>query len=108
MGLILGVLIIKEVLDELLPGFEGTIVEYEDFDCEVETIKVTYNNTIIQEDCVRLHDAIDKVIMDTDEVIDVLSNRCNSQRAEIREEYKSKYKDIYSCIELLHLISFES
>merc|ERR1711970_985229 len=82
MGLILGVLIIKEVLDELLPGFEGTIVEYEDFDCE--------------EDCVRLHDAIDKVIMDTDEVIDVLSNRCNSQRAEIREEYKNLYgEDLY-------------
>ena len=35
MGLILGVLIIQEVLDELLPGFEGTIVEYEDFDVEV-------------------------------------------------------------------------
>ena len=35
MGLILGVLIVKEVLDELLPGFEGTIVEYEDFDVEV-------------------------------------------------------------------------
>lgn len=35
MGLILGVLIIQEVLDELLPGFEGTIVEYEDFDAEV-------------------------------------------------------------------------
>merc|ERR1712147_384639 len=82
MGLILGVLIIKEVLEELLPGFEGTIVEYEGCNCE--------------EDCVRLHDAIDKVIMDTDEVIDVLSNRCNSQRAEIREEYKNLYgEDLY-------------
>ena len=38
MGLILGVLIIQEVLDELLPGFEGTIVEYEDFDAEVSFI----------------------------------------------------------------------
>ena len=28
--------------------------------------------------------------MDTDEVIDVLTNRCNAQRATIREEYKSK------------------
>jgi len=82
MGLILGVLVIKEVLDELLPGFEGTIVEYEDFNCE--------------EDCVRLHDAIDKVRMDTDEVIDVLSNRCNTQRAEIREEYNNLYgEDLY-------------
>ena len=46
MGLIIGVLIIKgvveevvdrvkEVIEELLPGFEGTIVEYEDFDAEV-------------------------------------------------------------------------
>ena len=39
MGLILGVLVIKEVLDELLPGFEGTIVEYEDFNCEVCAIQ---------------------------------------------------------------------
>ena len=38
MGLILGVLIIQEVLDELLPGFEGTIVEYEDFDAEVSLV----------------------------------------------------------------------
>jgi len=82
MGLILGVLIIQEVLDELLPGFEGTIVEYEDFDAEA--------------DCNTLHDAIDKVRMDTDEVIEVLTNRCNSQRATIREEYKSLYgEDLY-------------
>jgi len=66
----------------LLPGFEGTIVEYEDFD--------------VEDDCNRLHDAIDKVIADTDEIIDVLTNRCNSQRAEIRENYKSLYgEDIY-------------
>ena len=45
----------------------------------------------LKEDCNRLHDAIDKVIADTDEIIDVLTNRCNSQRAEIRENYKSEF-----------------
>jgi len=82
MGLILGVLIVAEVLDELLPGFEGTIVEDPDFDVEA--------------DCVALHDAIDKVIMDTDAVIEVLCNRCNSQRAEIRAQYNDLYgEDLY-------------
>ena len=44
MGAILGVLIIAEIIDELLPGFEGTIGEFGDFDCEA--------------DCNALHDAL--------------------------------------------------
>ena len=69
MGLVLGILIIQEVLDELLPGFEGTIAEAEDFDAEA--------------DCNALNDAIDRVKMDTDTVIDILCNRCNTQRMDI-------------------------
>ena len=43
----MGILLIEaviEVIQELLPGYEGTIQEFEDFDCEA--------------DCVRLHDAL--------------------------------------------------
>jgi len=82
MGLILGVLVIKEVLDELLPGFEGTICEAEDFDAEA--------------DCNALNDAIDRVKMDTDAVIEVLCNRCNTQRMDIRGNYMGLYgEDLY-------------
>ena len=82
MGLILGVLVIREVLDELLPGFEGTIVEAEDFDVEA--------------DCNALHDAIDRVKMDTDAVIEILCNRCNTQRMDIRGNYMGLYgEDLY-------------
>jgi len=82
MGLILGVLVIKEVLDELLPGFEGTIVEADDFDVEA--------------DCNALNDAIDRVKMDTDAVIEVLCNRCNTQRMDIRSNYMGLYgEDLY-------------
>ena len=82
MGLILGVLVIREVLDELLPGFEGTIVEAEDFDVEA--------------DCNALHDAIDRVKMDTDAVIEILCNRCNTQRMDIRGNYAGLYgEDLY-------------
>ena len=82
MGLVLGILIIQEVLDELLPGFEGTIAEYEDFDAEA--------------DCNALNDAIDRVKMDTDTVIDILCNRCNTQRMDIRGNYEGLYgEDLY-------------
>ena len=82
MGLVLGILIIQEVLDELLPGFEGTIAEAEDFDAEV--------------DCNALNDAIDRVKMDTDTVIDILCNRCNTQRMDIRGNYEGLYgEDLY-------------
>ena len=82
MGLVLGILIIQEVLDELLPGFEGTIAEAEDFDAEA--------------DCNALNDAIDRVKMDTDTVIDILCNRCNSQRMDIRGNYEGLYgEDLY-------------
>ena len=60
MGLVLGILIIQEVLDELLPGFEGTIAEAEDFDAEA--------------DCNALNGAIDQIRMDTDTVIDMHTN----------------------------------
>ena len=41
MGSILGVLLVAHVIDviqELLPGFEGTIPEHEDFDPEADAV----------------------------------------------------------------------
>lgn len=81
MGAILGLLIIAEivdVIDELLPGFEGTIGEYGDFDCEA--------------DCNALHDALHGGVRIDDEVlIEVLTNRSNVQRQEIQENYEGLY-----------------
>jgi len=78
MGAILGVLIIAEIIDELLPGFEGTIGEYGDFDCEA--------------DCNALHDALHGSIrVDEDVIIEVLTNRNNAQRQEIQENYLGLY-----------------
>jgi len=81
MGAILGILLIEaviEVIQELLPGYEGTIQEFEDFDCEA--------------DCVRLHDALHGSIrVDEDELIDVLCNRNNAQRQEIVANYVTLY-----------------
>merc|ERR1712141_577634 len=90
MGLILSIMIIKgiadeirdrfqEMIEELLPGFAGTIYDFEDFDAEA--------------DCNQLNDAIDRVKMDTDAVIEVLCNRSNAQRCVIREQYKGLYGD---------------
>merc|ERR1712002_300719 len=85
MGLILGVLIVQEVidvLDQLLPGFEGTIKEYEDFDVEA--------------DCTALNEALDRAVIDTDVVIEVLCNRSNQQRQTIRENYAGLFgEDVY-------------
>merc|ERR1711990_602166 len=93
MGLILSIMIIKgiadeirdrfqEMIEELLPGFAGTIYDFEDFDAEA--------------DCNQLNDAIDRVKMDTDAVIEVLCNRSNAQRCVIREQYKGLYgEDLY-------------
>merc|ERR1711990_596778 len=93
MGLILSIMIIKgiadeirdrfqEMIEELLPGFAGTIYDFEDFDAEA--------------DCNQLNDAIDRVKMDTDAVIEVPCNRSNEQRCVIREQYKGLYgEDLY-------------
>jgi len=93
MGILISVMILKgiaeeirerfqEMIAELLPGFAGTIYEFEDFDAEA--------------DCNVLNDAIDRVKMDTDAVIEVLCNRSNEQRCVIREQYKGLYgEDLY-------------
>jgi len=77
----LGILLIDHVIDvieELLPGFEGTIGEYPDFDCEA--------------DCVALHDSLHGSIrVDEEVLIEVLCNRSNAQRQEIQENYSSLY-----------------
>jgi hypothetical protein len=80
MGSILGVLLIAHVVDviqELLPGFEGTIPEAEDFDAEA--------------DAVALKDAIGRGRIDDDVVNDILPNRSNAQRQEIQEQFQSLY-----------------
>jgi hypothetical protein len=80
MGSILGVLLVAHVVDviqELLPGFEGTIPEAEDFDAEA--------------DAVALKDAIGRGRIDDDVVNDILPNRSNAQRQEIQEQFQSLY-----------------
>lgn len=81
MGAILGILLIDHVIDviqEMLPGFEGTIGDFGDFDCE--------------SDCVELHGALHGSIrVDEEVLINVLCNRSNAQRQEINENYASLY-----------------
>jgi hypothetical protein len=80
MGSILGVLLVAHVVDviqELLPGFEGTTHEFEDFDAEA--------------DAVALKDAIGRGRIDDDVVNDILPNRSNAQRQEIQEQFQSLY-----------------
>jgi hypothetical protein len=80
MGSILGVLLVAHVVDviqELLPGFEGTIPEAEDFDAEA--------------DAVALKDAIGRGRIDDDVVNDILPNRSNAQRLEIQEQFQSLF-----------------
>lgn len=80
MGSILGVLLVAHVVDviqELLPGFEGTTCEAEDFDAEA--------------DAVALEDAIGRGRIDDDVVNDILPNRSNAQRQEIQEQFQSLF-----------------
>ena len=80
MGAILGILLIEHVIDviqELLPGFEGTTTEFEDFDAEA--------------DAVALEDAIGRGRIDDDVVNDILPNRSNAQRQEIQEQFMSLF-----------------
>lgn len=80
MGSILGVLLVAHVVDviqELLPGFEGTIPEAEDFEAEA--------------DAVALEDAIGRGRIDDDVVNDILPNRSNAQRQEIQEQFQSLF-----------------
>ena len=80
MGAILGILLIEHVIDviqELLPGFEGTCTEFEDFDAEA--------------DAVALEDAIGRGRIDDDVVNDILPNRSNAQRQEIQEQFMSLF-----------------
>ena len=80
MGSILGVLLVAHVVDviqELLPGFEGTTHEFEDFDAEA--------------DAVALEDAIGRGRIDDDVVNDILPNRSNAQRQEIQEQFESLF-----------------
>merc|ERR1712241_194060 len=64
-------------IQELLPGFEGTIPEAEDFDPEA--------------DAVALEDAIGRGRIDDDVVNDILPNRSNAQRQEIQEQFESLF-----------------
>lgn len=56
---------------------KGTIGDYGDFDCEA--------------DCNELHDALDGVRRDEDVIIQILTNRSNTQRQEIQENYQGMF-----------------